>query len=78
VSCNSPSAAECAEMADEIVGAFSTLYPRLALPLDVWNTLREMIEREIRAHFHPTDTFGAGNLARNELYTQAAQATGLR
>lgn len=64
------------EIAVEVVDAFGSLYPKLALPQSVWNDLREMIEREVQWQEGDV-TEGASCLANDPLYIAGAVASGL-
>lgn len=65
------------EIADEVIDAFTTLYPKLSLPYQAWQTLREMIQREVEGHL--TDQkIGAADLVKDEKYRREAFMNGLR
>lgn len=66
------------EIAELCVSAFARLYPKLSLPLEVWETLREMISQEVMAHADLESTYGAMTIATNPLYIAAAAASCLR
>jgi hypothetical protein len=69
---------ECAqEIADEVVGAFSKLNPKIHLPYDAWQTLHEMIEAECLYHYSD-GKLSATAIAENKLYIAAAIRSGLR
>jgi hypothetical protein len=67
------------EVAEEVVDSFAGLYPGLSMPLNAWETLREMIEREILFH-HNSELVpdGARGVAKQKLYIEKAIASGLR
>jgi hypothetical protein len=47
------------EIADEVVCAFATTYPDIALPYAQWQTLREMIAREVQGHYGESEMAAA-------------------
>ena len=40
-----------AEVAEEVIGAFSAAHPHIRMNMTEWQNLREMIEREVMGHF---------------------------
>ena len=64
------------EIADEVVGAFSKLFPLIHLPYDAWETLHEMIESECLSHYSDGKV-SATDIAGDKLYIDAAIRAGL-
>ena len=60
------------EAANEILGAFTKLYPHIAMPLSAWDDLKEMIEREFVGRWLGNDMC-ALELANDPLYQPGAR-----
>lgn len=64
-------------IAEEALAAFARLYPKISLPYDVWDTLREMIARQAYGVMSGSG-ITASDILDVDLYIAAAKASGLR